>query len=99
MKAYWRSGGIVARILDLGTKWTRMVSLPQPLNPQGKSPWYPLDRKLGGPPSRSGRGDEENNSQLLPVVESPIIQPIAQRYRGLSLKCSSCSHTKLLNYI
>jgi hypothetical protein len=24
--------------------------------PPGKSPWYPLDRSLGGPQSRSGRG-------------------------------------------
>jgi hypothetical protein len=24
--------------------------------PQGKSPWYPLDRRLGGPQNRSGRG-------------------------------------------
>jgi hypothetical protein len=27
-----------------------MVSFtPRPLYPQGKSPWYPLDRRLGGP--------------------------------------------------
>jgi len=32
--------------------------------PQGKSPWYPLDRRLGGPQSRSEHSDgEENNSQ------------------------------------
>jgi len=24
--------------------------------PPGKEPWYPLDRRLGGPQSRSGRG-------------------------------------------
>jgi hypothetical protein len=29
---------------------------PGPLYPQGKSPSYPLDRRLGGPQSRSGRG-------------------------------------------
>jgi len=29
---------------------------------QGKSPWYPLDRRLGGPQSRSGRGGLEKNS-------------------------------------
>jgi hypothetical protein len=28
-----------------------------------KGPWYPLDRKLGGSQSRSGRGGEEKNSQ------------------------------------
>jgi len=25
---------------------------PRPLYLQGKSPWYPLDRRLGGPQSR-----------------------------------------------
>jgi hypothetical protein len=31
--------------------------------PRGKSPPYPLDRKLGGSQSRSGRDGEEKNSQ------------------------------------
>jgi hypothetical protein len=31
--------------------------------PQGKSPWYLLDRRLGGPQGRSGRGGEEKNPQ------------------------------------
>jgi hypothetical protein len=48
--------------------------------PQGKSPWYPLDKKLSGPQSRAGHGDEEKNSQPLPGLEPPIIQPVAQRY-------------------
>jgi hypothetical protein len=48
--------------------------------PKGKSPWYPLDRRLGGPQSRSGRGGEEKNSQPLPGLKHPIIQPVAQRY-------------------
>jgi hypothetical protein len=30
-----------------------------PLYPRGKSPRYPLDRRLGGPHSRSGRFGEE----------------------------------------
>jgi hypothetical protein len=41
----------------------------RPLYPQGKSPWYPLDRRLGGPQSRSGRGGEEKNSQPSPEIE------------------------------
>jgi hypothetical protein len=36
---------------------------PRPLYSQGKSLWYPLDRRLGGSQSRSGRGGEEKNSQ------------------------------------
>jgi len=35
----------------------------------GKQPRYPLDRRLGGPQSRSGRGGEEKNPQPLPGLE------------------------------
>jgi hypothetical protein len=75
------SGGIAPRILNLGTGWRWVVSFTlQPLYFRGKSPWYLLDRRLAGPQSRSGHGDEEKNSEPLPGLESPIIQPIAQRY-------------------
>jgi hypothetical protein len=76
MKAYRESRGIAPRIFDLGTRWRWVVSFTtRPLYPQGKRPWYPLDRRLGGSQSRSGCGGEENNSQL-----RPEIQPVAQRY-------------------
>jgi hypothetical protein len=48
--------------------------------PQEKSPCYPLDRRMGGPQSRSGSGGEEKNSQPLSGIETPIIQPAAQSY-------------------
>jgi hypothetical protein len=55
---------------DLGTRWRWVVSFtPRPLYPQGKNPWYPLDMRLGGPQSRSGRGGEEKNSQPPPGIE------------------------------
>jgi hypothetical protein len=38
------------------------------LYPQGKSPWYPLDRRLGGPQGLSGHGGEEKNSEPLPSI-------------------------------
>jgi hypothetical protein len=56
------------------------VSLPSHFNPRGKSPWYPLDRNLDGPQSRSGRGGEEKNSQSLPGLEPPIMQLVTKRY-------------------
>jgi len=34
--------------------------------PPGKEPLVPLDRRLGGPQRRSGRGGEEKNTQPLP---------------------------------
>jgi hypothetical protein len=70
MKAYWESGGIAPRILNLGTRWRWVVSFTtRPFYLQGKSPWYPLDRGLGGPQSRSGGGGEEKNSQPPPGID------------------------------
>jgi hypothetical protein len=70
METYWGSGGIAPRFLDLGTRWRLAVSFtPRSLYPQRKSPCYPLDRRLGGPQSRSGRGGEEKNSHPLPGIE------------------------------
>jgi hypothetical protein len=65
MKAYWGSGCIAPRIfftsaLDEG-EWS--ASCPGRFTPQGKSSCYPLDRRLGGLQSRSGRSGEEKNSQ------------------------------------
>jgi hypothetical protein len=54
MEVYWWRGYIAPHILDLGTRWVWVVRFtPQPLYSQGKSPCYPLDRRLGGPQSRS----------------------------------------------
>jgi hypothetical protein len=47
---YWGSGDIAPYILNLGARYRWMVSItPWPLYPQGKNPWYALDRRLGGP--------------------------------------------------
>jgi len=53
---------------------------PWLLYPQGKSPWYPMDRRMGGLQSPSGHSGEEKNSQPLPVVETLIFQAVAQQY-------------------
>jgi hypothetical protein len=37
--------------------------------PPGKDPWFLLDRRLGGPQSRSGGGGEEKNFQPSPGIE------------------------------
>jgi hypothetical protein len=43
---------------------------PAALPPEKDPSQYPLDRILGGPQSRSGRGGEEKNSQLPPGIET-----------------------------
>jgi hypothetical protein len=80
---YWGMKVQLHSFFDLGIRWRWVVSFtPRPLRPQGKSPWCPLDTKLGGTLSRSGRGGKEKNSQ--PRRESNprtlIVQPVAQRY-------------------
>jgi hypothetical protein len=45
----WGSGCIDTHFLDLGTSWRIVVSFtPRPLYSRGKSPRYPLDRRLNG---------------------------------------------------
>jgi hypothetical protein len=71
VKTYWGVQVLLHAFLDLGTRLRWVVSFTtRPLNPQGKSPRYPLDRRLGGSRSRSGRGVEEKNSQPLPGIET-----------------------------
>jgi hypothetical protein len=48
-----------------------MVSFTsRPLYPQGKSPWYPLDRRLGGPQNRPRR---ESNPIIVVVVVVVVV--------------------------
>jgi len=42
--------------------------------PPGKSPRYPLDRRLGGPPSQSRRGDEEKKIPVPDVNRILVLQ-------------------------
>jgi hypothetical protein len=59
MKAYWAIEIQLHSFFDIGTRWRWVVSFtPQLLYSQGKRPWYPLDRRLGRPQSRSGRDGE-----------------------------------------
>jgi hypothetical protein len=80
MKEYWGVELYLHAFLTSalgGSEWS--ASRPSRFTP-GKSPWYPSDRRLGGPQNRSGGGGEEKNLQPLPGLEPPIIQPVAQRY-------------------
>jgi len=53
-------------VLD-GGEWS--ASHPSSFTPREKIPWYPIDRRLGGPQSHSGCGGEEKNSQPPPRIK------------------------------
>jgi hypothetical protein len=61
---------------------------PRPLHPQGKTPWYPLDRRLGWG-ARAVLDAVVKRKILSPRRESnprtQIVQPVAQRYTGIQL--------------
>jgi hypothetical protein len=76
------SGCIDPQFLDVGTSWRSVVSFtPRPIYPRGKSPRYPLDRRLGGPQSWSGRCEEKilDLTGTRPPT-SAVTQPVASRY-------------------
>jgi hypothetical protein len=41
--------------------------------PQGKNLWYPLDRRLGGSQSRSGRGGEGKSVRKLLYIPREVL--------------------------
>jgi hypothetical protein len=47
---------------------------------QGKNPWYPLDRRLGGPQSQFGHAGKEKKITPLSLLrnEPPVVQSIAE---------------------
>jgi hypothetical protein len=50
-----------------------------------RAPLYTLDRRLGGPQSRSGRRGEEKNLSSA-GIRIPAVQPVARRYRILKTR-------------
>jgi hypothetical protein len=82
MKAYWGVEVLLHSFFVFATRWKWVVSFtPWPLYPQGKSPWYPLDKRMGGPQSR---GPDAVVKWKIPNhrrdSNPPIIQPVAHRY-------------------
>jgi hypothetical protein len=46
--------------------------------PPGKSPWYQLDRRLGGPQRKYEHCEQKNLSPAR--IRTPAVQPVACRY-------------------
>jgi hypothetical protein len=65
-------------ILDLRTRWRLSGQLhARPLYPWGKRPRYQLDRRLGGPQSRSGRCGED---KILLLKQPHSLRPVWSSY-------------------
>jgi hypothetical protein len=81
MKTYWGSEDIAPRTINRGIRWRWVVSFTsRPPYRFGKSPHWPLDRRLGWSQSRSGRGggpcpcresnpDRRSRSQVIILTE------------------------------
>jgi hypothetical protein len=77
MKTYREIGDTASSILYLGTGW-KWVASPTPwlLYLWGKRPQYQLNKKLGGPQSRSWHLEKEINLLHLPQFEPWIFQSL-----------------------
>jgi hypothetical protein len=69
-------------ILDLCTWWRWVVSfMHRQIYPQEKSPWYPLDRRLGGPAPEPVWTFLRRERSLDPAANrTPAVQHVARRY-------------------
>jgi len=74
MKAYWgmevQLHALLISALD-GGEWS--ASRPDHFTHREKAPGIPLDRRLGGPQSRCGRGGEEKNSTVSKAVQNTVL--------------------------
>jgi hypothetical protein len=64
---------------------------PRPLYPPGKSPRYPLDGRLGGPQSRSGRFGEEKKILDSTGTRTPIPLSSSPKLVAISAPICPCS--------
>jgi hypothetical protein len=96
----WRHRGkwrYSSNILDLGTRLRWVVSFtPRPHYPRGKSLRYPLDRRLGGGGSRSGRCGLDKILPLLGNEARPCDPSLYRRsYPGSPIPFRSAFYNKL----
>jgi hypothetical protein len=68
----------------------RVALLPE------KEPSVPLDRKLSGPQSRSGRGDEEKKFLASVGNWTSLVQPVASHYTDWAISAPNFNAWRLL---
>jgi hypothetical protein len=86
-------------ILDLGTRYVWVVSFtPRTLSPRGSRSRHTLDRRLGGPQSRSGRCREKKN--LDPTgIWTLAVQAVARCHTSLAILTTRDGRRKRNSYL
>jgi hypothetical protein len=80
----WGSEGIASLILYFDTRWSQVFSpMPWLHYVWGKSPYYPLNRKLGAAQSQSENFVEDKNLSILLRYEPWTVQFLAQSLSSL----------------
>ena len=74
MKTQTGSRHTALLILNIGTRWRRVVYVSPGCFIPRKEPWYPPNRRLGGSQSQSEHFEEEKNLLPLPGLKLWIIQ-------------------------
>jgi hypothetical protein len=80
-------------------RWSASRPCRFTLPPGGKSPWYPLDKRLGEPQSQSGQCEENFSPYRDSNSDPSVIQPIASQYNGYGILAQRSIHLALLNSI
>jgi hypothetical protein len=92
----WGNGVIAPSFL--GTRWMWVVSFTlRPLYPWGNRPRYTLDRRLGGPQSRSGRYGEYKNLISSAGYRTLAVHSVARRYTDWPIRTPVCKRTDVIN--
>jgi len=78
--------GMAPLILNLVTRWSMWSTSSAGIcTLGGEGPRYPLNRRLCGPQSRSGRSGEGENLLPPPVLAPRPVQPVASRHTNCDI--------------
>jgi hypothetical protein len=99
MQTYWGTGDIVPRILNFGTLWRLLNNFTiRSLYYRGKSPEYPVDRRLGT--LRPGLDAVGKRQSLYPAGNrTPIARPFSQKSAAVTAELPVRIQIKIHGYI